>query len=143
MPLDTSRLSRLRKLKNNMKQTDLARAAGVTQTHISECEAGKEPSVAVLEKIADALDCTTDFLLHRSFLNVDDDDDTFRAAASQMAFDVFAIRINVDADQKERCRRVLTHSAAPVTADGWAVLSEQIQLAIGPTNGGLQVLRGA
>src|SRR2546422_3594609 len=142
MPLDTQRLSRLRKVKG-MKQGELARLAGVTQTHISECEGGKEPSVAFLEKLADSLDCTTDFLLGRSSPEADLDEEAFRAAVSGMAFDAFARRINVGSEQKDRCRKVLRHSAAPLTADAWVILSEQIDLAIGgPSNGALQLLRG-
>jgi transcriptional regulator with XRE-family HTH domain len=144
VPLDFHRLGRLRKVKNNMKQADLARAAGVTQTHVSMCESGEEvPSVELLEKFAVALDCTPDFLLHWSFLGVDEDDDAFRAAVSSMAFDAFAERINVGTDQKDRCRKVLRHPIAPLTADGWAILSEQIDLAIGlPPSGDLRLVHG-
>lgn len=143
MPLDGSRLARLRKVKLNMKQADLARMVGVTQTHISELEAGKEPSVPLLESLADFLDCTTEFLLRRSFKNVDEDDDAFRAAVSEMACDAFTERMKVDGEQKLRCRRVLGHRAAPVTADGWAILSEQIARAIGtPPTGDLRLAKG-
>ena len=144
MPLDGRRMARLRKLKGNLKQADLARAVGATQTHVSDCEGGKEPSVQLLEKIADAMDCTTDFLLHRSFVGVDDDEELFRAAVSRMAFDVFASDKLTD-EQRDRCRKVIRHRAAPLTADDWRILSEQIDLAIGQTNGGsaLHVVHGA
>ncbi len=148
MPLVPARLSGLRKLKG-LKQGDLARAAEVTQTHISECESGKEPSVQLLEKLADALDCTTDFLLGRSFPAADEDDATFRNAASRMAFEVFEGRdVELALKEKHRlhcdqCQRILGHHAAPVTANRWQILAEQIDLAIGPgTNGDLRVIRG-
>jgi transcriptional regulator with XRE-family HTH domain len=143
MPFDLQRFKRLRQIKN-IKQQGLAGLAGVAQSQISECERGTGPTVELLERLATALDCTTDFLLSRSFVGTDSDDSSFRAAVSRMAFDVFAARLNVGIEQKERCRRVLAHSATPLTADCWAILSEQIDLAIGPTNGGtaLHVLRG-
>jgi transcriptional regulator with XRE-family HTH domain len=143
MPFDLQRFKRLRESKN-IKQKALAGLAGVAQSQISECERGTGPTVELLDRLATALDCTTDFLLGRSFVGVDADDHSFLAAVSRMAFDVFAARMKVGNEQKERCRRVLAHSAAPLTADGWATLSAQIDLAIGPTNGGtaLHVLRG-
>jgi transcriptional regulator with XRE-family HTH domain len=142
MPWDFTRFVRLRKLKN-IKQTDLARFAGVSQTRLSECEAGEDPSVPVLEKFADMLDCTTEFLLHRSFPDADESDARFREAASRMAFDVFDALPDVKDDHKTRCRRVIGHVAAPITSNGWVILAEQIELAIG-TNGGtpLRILRG-
>ena len=111
---------------------------------MSEFEAGQDPTLPVLEKFADMLECTTEFLLHRSFQNADDSDELFRAATSRMAFDVFDADRDVKDDHKIRCRRVVGHAAAPITAQGWGILAEQIELAIGPTNGGtsLHVVRG-
>lgn len=140
MPWDAARFVRLRKLKQ-IKQTELATFAGVTQTRISECQAGQEPSVSVLEKFADRLECTTEFLLHRSFRRAEESDELFRAAASRMAFEVFTARSTLRDEERERCRRVVGHFAAPLTADGWAILAEQIGLAIGPTKGGGAELR--
>ena len=144
MAWDAPRFVRLRKLKG-IRQTDLARFARVSQTRLSECEAGQDPSVPVLEKFADMLECTTDFLLRRSFPTADDSEELFRASASRMAFDVYDRRRNVNDDDRMRCRRVVDHFAAPITADGWAILAEQIKLAIGPMNdgSGLRLVRDA
>ena len=72
MPWDAKRFVRLRKLKG-VKQTDLGKFADISQTRMSECESGQDPTVPVLEKFADMLECTTEFLLHRSFRNADGD----------------------------------------------------------------------
>ena len=104
MPWDATRFIRLRKLKG-IKQTELARFAGVTQTRISECEAGDDPSVPVLEKLADKLECTTDFLLRRSFPSAEQSEDLFRDAASRMAFDMFEAR-NVDMQERQTQEQV-------------------------------------
>jgi transcriptional regulator with XRE-family HTH domain len=132
MPWNAARFVRIRKLKL-VKQTELASSADVTQTRISECQAGQDPSLALLEKLADKLECTTDFLLNRTFHGADESDDSFREAVSLMAFDVFARRESTKDEQRHRCRRVLGHRSAPVTADGWATLAEQIDLAVSPT----------
>jgi transcriptional regulator with XRE-family HTH domain len=139
MPWSPKRFTRLRKLKR-ITQTQLAAAAGVTQTRVSECESGSEPSVAVLERFADRLECTTDFLLGRSFADADAADPDFREAVSRMAYDVFAARASVKDEERGRCRRVVGHNAAPLTSEEWATLAEQIELAIGgPSGGGSQL----
>ena len=143
MPWDAVRFARLRKLKG-VTQADLGRLAGISQTRMSECEAGQDPTVPVLEKFADTLECTTEFLLHRTFKNAETSDQLFRAAVSRMAFDVFDALPNIHDDHKTRCRRVVGHIAAPITAGGWVILAEQIELAIGPTGGGgLHVVRSS
>jgi transcriptional regulator with XRE-family HTH domain len=129
VPFDPERLRRVRELKK-LKQTDLAKGVGATQTRISECEKDGLPSLELLEKFANALDCTTDFLLGRVF--VGESADALGSVVSQLAFDVFAARLSTSKTQRDRCRRVLSHRAAPLTADGWAVLAEQIELAVGP-----------
>ncbi|SRR6266511_4089134 len=134
MPLEPNRLKRLRHIKG-LNQRDVASAGGLTQSQVSECEKGAAATVEVLEKLANGLDCTTDFLLGRSFVGVDADEGAFKAAVSSMAYDVFAVRLTISNDQRNRCRRVLVHHAAPLTANHWAILSEQIDLALGPTNG--------
>lgn len=51
----------------NVTQTELAEMLGVNQTFISQIERGvRTPSVAALESIADALDCSVDGLLGRT-----------------------------------------------------------------------------
>jgi transcriptional regulator with XRE-family HTH domain len=142
MPFHLQRFKRLRSIKS-VRQMTLADLAQVAQSQISDCERGIGPTLDLLEKLATALDCTTDFLLGRTFVGVDNDDEAFREAVCRMAFDAFAERLNVPVDHKDRCRRVLQHHTAPITADAWAVLSEQIEMAIGPGNGDLRMVRGA
>ena len=141
MPFSPTRFNRLLDIKQ-VTQQRLAAIAAVAQSQISDCTRGTCRTNELTEKLAVALDCTPDFLLGWSFPEVDDDDELFRAAVSRMALDAFEKR-DVSDDQKSRCRKVLRHRAAPVTADAWAILSEQIELAIGPTNGGtvLHVVR--
>jgi transcriptional regulator with XRE-family HTH domain len=130
MPFNLDRLKRLREIKQ-LNQKSLAAAAGVTQSQISDCERGIGPGIELLEKLATALDCTTDFLLGRSY-DVDDNDQ-MRDAVSRMAFDVFCRRPGLSSLEMERCRRVLGHSSAPVTAHAWVILSQHIELALGPS----------
>lgn len=130
MPFEPKRLAGLRDLRH-WKQTDLAKVSGLSQTRISAVESGTAPKVEQLEALANALDCTTDFLLGRSYK-----DESLRVAASEMAFGVFVERLSTPGDQRARCRRVLGHIAAPVTAEGWTHLAEQIERAMGPTGGG-------
>ena len=55
---------RLMRKAQKLNQTQLARRVGVAQAYISEIEKGKKtPSVDVLEKLCDALDCSADYLL--------------------------------------------------------------------------------
>ena len=135
MPFSASRFNRLMDLKG-VKQQQLAGLADVAQSQVSDCKKGVCRTNELTESLAHALDCTPDFLLGWSFPGVDDDDALFRSAVSRMAYDVFAARINVSLEQKEQCGRVLAHNLSPLTADAWAILAEQIKLAIGPTNGG-------
>ena len=140
MPFSAPRFNRLMALKN-VTQTQLADTADMAQSQVSDCKKGICRTTDLTEAIAKALDCTPDFLLGWSFPGVDDDDALFRAAVASMAFDAFAKR-DIGADQKDRCRKVLRHALAPLTADGWATLSEQIDLAIGsPPSGDLRLVR--
>ena len=128
MPFDPDRLKSLRRLKR-LTQKELAdQATGITQSQICDCEKKGTHRTDIVERLADALDCTTDFLLGRGVV-VD-----FHATASRMAFDVFAARLDVSEIARARCRRVLGHSRAPVTVPGWVALAEQIELAIGPSD---------
>ena len=59
-----------------------------------------------------------------------------REAACRMAFDVFVERIGTrDPGQRERwlsrCSRVIGHKGAPITADKWRDLAEQLDLVMG------------
>ncbi|MDD5018521.1 MAG: helix-turn-helix domain-containing protein [Eubacteriales bacterium] len=55
---------RLMRQAQNLNQSQLALRVGVAQAYISEIEKGKKtPSVDVLEKLCDALDCSADYLL--------------------------------------------------------------------------------
>jgi transcriptional regulator with XRE-family HTH domain len=141
MPFSAPRFNRVVALKG-LTQPQLAQDAKVSQSQISESTKGVCRSNELTEKLARALNCTPDFLLGWSFHGVDDDDTLFRAAVSRMAYDVFAARIDVGADLKIRCRRVLEHPEAPITAVAWKTLSEQIEMAGSPSNGELRIHRG-
>lgn len=50
---------RLQRVLKNMSQEDLAKKANVDRSYISQIESGKKiPSLSVLERIADALECS-------------------------------------------------------------------------------------
>src|SRR5688572_15746078 len=131
MPFSGDRFNRLLDLKG-ITQQEVAAAAEIAQSQVSDCKKGICRTTELTEKLARTLDCTPDFLLGWSFAGVDDDEDAFRAAVSRMAFDAFNARIDIAVEYKDRCRRVLIHKAAPITAEGWAILAEQVKLAIGP-----------
>jgi len=58
------RILSLRKQKN-WSQSELAKMVGITYSQIGRYETkGAQPSAEVLKKIADALDTTTDYLMH-------------------------------------------------------------------------------
>lgn len=129
------RLKRFRVAKGIRTQGALAALTNVAQPHISELEKSATPSLDVLERLADRLDCTTDFLLGRGPFKDAIEPADVRDAASRMALDVF-VASEANDKRREWCRRVLGHPESPVTAQGWMVLSEQIERAIGPSNGG-------
>lgn len=134
--LDGSRLKALRILKGLGGQQAFAAAIGVAQSHVSDLEQGKLRNQAVFVKVADLLDCTTDFLFRRGPYKRADSARRFREAACRMAFDVFAERLGTsDPGKRERwlnrCARVIGHKAAPITADGWNDLAEQLDLVMG------------
>src|SRR6266550_2273605 len=131
MGLDGSRLKSLREMKGLRRQQALADLVGVPQSHICDLEKGKLRNEEIFLRVADELDCTTDFLFRRGPFKNADTPELLRAAGSRMAFDSFVERLNVTALEKERCRRVLGHPYAPVTADGWNAFAEMVALAVG------------
>ena len=142
MALDGVRLKALRELKGFRSQQAFADAIGVSQSHICDLENGKLRNQDVFVRIADELQCTTDFLFHRGPFRDADQPVAFREAASRMAFDIFSERLNVPIIQIERCARVLGHADAPITAQGWKSLGEMIDRAIGPTPPKIGMARG-
>jgi len=83
----------------------------------------------ILERLALALDSTTDYLFGRGLEDVD-----ASVAAARMSFDVFARDPKFTDEQRERCRRVLPHQDAPKTAQAWRSFAEMLDLAVGPTS---------
>ena len=134
--LDGSRLKAFRILKGLGSQQIFAATVGVSQSHLSDLEQGRLRNQTAFLKVADLLDCTTDFLFRRGPYKKADGTSKLREAACRMAFDVFAERIGTaDAGRRERwlgrCSRVIGHKAAPITAAGWANLAEQLDLVMG------------
>src|SRR5260370_8857148 len=72
MPLRPERLEGLRDAKG-LSQGALARLAGIGQSTITKLECGDAPNIGAdtLERIALALDATTDFFFGRGFEDVD------------------------------------------------------------------------
>ena len=129
--IDGARLRALRELKGLRTQQALADLVKVPQSHICDLEKGKLRNPEVFVRVADVLDCTTDFLFRRGPFRVTDAPEDLRNAASRMAFDFFVDQIDIAPVQLERCGRVLGHRDAPITAEGWKSLSEMIERAIG------------
>jgi transcriptional regulator with XRE-family HTH domain len=140
MDFDGARLKALRELKGIHSQQALADLVGLPpgkQPYICDLEKGRIRNQDLFLKVADALDCETDFLYARGrFKNIDlrEGSIQLREAASEMAF-VFFVEREIDERWRIRCRRVRGHKAAPITADAWCDLAEQMDLACG-TNGG-------
>jgi transcriptional regulator with XRE-family HTH domain len=130
VPLLPERFRALRDAKG-LSQGDLARIANVGQSTITKLERGDAPNIGadLLERIAVALDATTDYFYGRGFEEVD-----ASVAAAHMSFDVFVRDLKFVDEQRDRCRRVLVHSDAPKTAQAWCSLAEMIDLAAGPTS---------
>lgn len=129
MPLQPDRFRALREAKG-LSQEVLANQATVGQSTITKLEGGAAPNLGaeILERIALALDATTDYFYGRGFEEVD-----ASAAAARMSFDVFARDPRFTDEQRERCRRVLPHPDAPKTAQAWRSFAEMLDLAVGPT----------
>lgn len=130
MPLRPERFKTLRETKG-LSQGALADLCKVGQATITKLESGDAPNVGanILERIALALDATTDYFYGRSFENAD-----VAVAASNMSFDVFAKDPKLTNQQREQCRRVLLHRDAPKTAQAWRSFAEMLDLAVGPTS---------
>src|SRR5260370_25080416 len=127
MPLRPERFEGLRDAKG-LSQGDLARLAGIGQSTITKLECGDAPNIGAdtLERIALALDATTDFFFGRGFEDVD-----ASIAAAHMAFDVLPSDPKFTDEQRERCRRVLPHREAAATTHGLRSLAEMLDLAVG------------
>lgn len=135
--LDGRRVRQIRKLKGFASQQAFARIIGVPQSHISDLEQGRIRSTAVFLKVADRLECTTDFLFRRGRFRKTAAAAALRDAACRMAFDVFVDSLESLPDEArrnrwvERCSRVIGHKAAPVTSGAWKNLAEQLDLVMG------------
>jgi transcriptional regulator with XRE-family HTH domain len=122
MPFVRSRLRHLREAKG-LQRSELAASASVSLSQVTKHENGSAKSDAMIERFADALDCTMDFLYGRG-----QNYPTPLEAAIRMSFDVFS-RTN-PAQAVGLCRRVLGHRDAPRTARAWRSLAEHIELAL-------------
>jgi hypothetical protein len=102
----------------------------VSHSTIAKIEQGSAPTTGsdILERLAVALDSTTDFFFGRGFEDVH-----ASVAAAHMSFDVFTRDPTLTVEQRERCRRVLPHKDAPKTAQAWRSFAEMLDLAVGPT----------
>jgi transcriptional regulator with XRE-family HTH domain len=109
-------------------QEQLSRQSGLSQSVIAKSEKGKNlPGSQALEKLAQALDCTIDYLHGRGYGY-----ESPGVAAANMAFDVFVAQQVLTDEQLGRYRRALKHPDAPRTAKGWRSLAEMFNLAIAP-----------
>jgi transcriptional regulator with XRE-family HTH domain len=127
MPFQPDLLRALREAKG-LSQQQLAEQARLSQSVIAKSEKGNNsPGSQVLEKLAQALDCTIDYLHGRGPKY-----ENSLAAAAQMAFEV--AQLSLTDEQRERCRRVLRHPEAPKTAGGWLSFAEMLGLAMEPAH---------
>lgn len=117
-------------MKGLLTQQALAERVGASQSHICDLEKGKLRNDEVFLKIADELDCTTDFLFRRGRFRRADKPRELRDAVSLMAFEVFLQRHDVTQTERDRCERVLGHPEAPLTATAWKALAEMIERAV-------------
>jgi len=132
MPFRPDYLRDLREAKN-WSQQELSKRSRVGQSVIAKSERGQNsPGSDVLDRLAEALDCTIDYLLGRgpNYANPG-------TAAANMAFDAFVLRIPITKQQEDRCRRALQHIDAPKTAAAWRSFAEMVELAVGPAEAGL------
>jgi transcriptional regulator with XRE-family HTH domain len=134
MPFRPDLLGAIREAKG-FSQQQLSALAGLSQSIVAKTESGKNsPGSEVLGKLAEALDCTADFLLGRG-----PEYETPRVAAAHMAFEV--ARSSLTDEQSEKCRRVLRHPEAPKTAKGWLAFAEMLVLAIEPQAAALALVK--
>ena len=100
-------------------------------------ERGSKPGrIEHLEALADALDCTIDFLVGRQYPEATTKGQ-IEKAASMMAYDIFARQAT--RAQRSLCRRVLKHSEPPRTVHAWRNLAEHIELAVPRVDGAGQL----
>lgn len=89
------KIKKLRKNKS-LGQKQLAEIVGINTTHLSRLETGRyQPSVDVLERLADALQVTTDYLLN------DTDDDAEEVKIQDQSF-LYKIKRLDSLDEKEK-----------------------------------------
>ena len=132
MPFTPERLSQLRQAKGWERKT-LADRANTVLSQVAKHENGDAQSAEMIERFADALDCTLDYLHERGAQYRDPTD-----AAIQMSFDVFAR--GASEQHREWCRRILLHhDSPPRTADAWRVLADQIEIAAGSSPRGREL----
>lgn len=131
MAFQRQRLIGLRKAKGIRTQDELQAICGINRTILSKYEKGtKVPTADALETIATSLDAEMGYF-HGQGDYYNDAPEGFGRAAVEMSFRAFARDLRFSQDKKERCRRVLSHSAAPRTAAAWRGLAEMIDLVIG------------
>jgi transcriptional regulator with XRE-family HTH domain len=138
MAFNSDRMKALREIKG-FSQEELATRAGLSQSVVNKVEkVTASPKGDVLEKIANALDCTMDYLYGRGPDYHDD-----RAAAAKMAFDVFASDKSTKDQDRERCHRASRHQDAPKTSELWRSFAEMVEMAVGtpPTSANLVLLK--
>lgn len=123
MPLRHDRFRTLREAKG-LSQEILGGMADVAHSTIAKIERGSTPSANTLERLAVALDATTDYFYGRGFEDVEPS-----VAAAHMSFDVFARDPKLSSGVRERCRRALSHADAPKTARAWRSFAEMLDLA--------------
>jgi transcriptional regulator with XRE-family HTH domain len=124
MPFQSDRLRSLREAKG-WTQGELAKRAKVSQSAIAKSESSDNlPGSKVLDKLAQTLECTIDYLHGRGPCY-----DSPEAAASHMAFEL--VQYILSSEQLDGCRRVLSHSKAPRTTEAWCSFAEMFTLAAG------------
>jgi transcriptional regulator with XRE-family HTH domain len=126
VPFEPNRLRGIREAKS-LTQEDVQNLTGIDHSRIARYERGKgTPTIDNLDRLARALDVTSDYLLGVTWADV-----TFDRAATIMALEVF--ERDASAGDCERCRRALGHPDAPRTAKAWRALAEMMALGVGPS----------
>jgi transcriptional regulator with XRE-family HTH domain len=126
VPLQHNRFRSLREAKGLSQQT-LGRLADVAHSTIAKIECGATPSADTLERLALALDATTDYFYGRGFEDVN-----ASVAATHMSFDLFIKNPKISNEMRKRFRRVLSHPDAPKTVSAWCSLAEIIDIVVEP-----------
>jgi transcriptional regulator with XRE-family HTH domain len=132
MSFQRQRLVGLRKAKGIRTQEDLETISGIDRSMLNKYEKGTAtPTADVLETLARKLDAEMGYF-HGLGDYYEDSALGFIAAAIEMSYAAFKRDLTATAEQKEWCRRVLRHNAAPRTSAGWKALVEMIGLATEP-----------